>query len=111
MKLNKIILQAFGPFAGKEVIDFSKLESSSIFLISGPTGSGKTTIFDAICFALYGKVSGRRKEPKTLKSSFSSPETLSFVTLEFTCNSSRYQITRYPQQEKLGSRGNIVIVN
>lgn len=108
MKLNKIILQAFGPFAGKEVIDFSKLESSSIFLISGPTGSGKTTIFDAICFAIYGKVSGRRKEPKTLKSSFASPETLSFVMLEFTCNGSRYKITRYPQQEKLGSRGNIV---
>lgn len=111
MKLNKIILQAFGPFARKEVIDFSKLEPSSIFLISGPTGSGKTTIFDAICFALYGKVSGRRKEPKTLKSSFSSPEILSFVTLEFTCNGSRYQITRYPQQEKLGSRGNIITVN
>lgn len=112
MVLTKLIMQAFGPFAGKEEVDFQRLNhDSQIFLISGATGSGKTTIFDAICFALYGKVSGRRKEPKTLKSSFASEKTVSYVELSFISNEKTYRIIRYPQQERKNRRLETIVTS
>ena len=71
MKPLKLKMSAFGPYAKTEEIDFNLFKNDSLFLISGDTGSGKTTIFDAICFALYGSVSGQRKEARSVKSDFS----------------------------------------
>ena len=70
MRLKKLKMVAFGPYKDEQTIDFSKFLDDSLFLITGETGSGKTTIFDAICFVLYGDVSGQRKEAKTLNSYF-----------------------------------------
>ncbi len=69
MRIKRLELQAFGPFYKKEVILFSELYDSSIFLISGKTGSGKTTLFDVICFGLYGETSADR-DVRGLKSDF-----------------------------------------
>ena len=73
MKLLSLKLSAFGPFKKEQQLDFSCLEGADIFLISGDTGAGKTTIFDAVCFALYGETSGGRKNTRTLKSDFAPP--------------------------------------
>jgi len=66
-------MSAFGPYAGTEYIDFTRLKDRSIFLIHGPTGSGKTTILDAICFALYGDSSGAEREGKQMRSQHADP--------------------------------------
>ena len=73
MRPVRLVMSAFGPYA-KEVIDFSQFGSSGIFLITGDTGAGKTTIFDAISYALYGVASGSIREAKTLASDFSHAE-------------------------------------
>ena len=70
MKPLKLTMTAFGPFAGSETIDFSSLTENGIFLVTGPTGAGKTMIFDAICFALYGKASGDSRQNENFKSDF-----------------------------------------
>lgn len=64
MKPLKLTMRAFGPYAGETVIDFEKLQGRHLFLICGPTGAGKTTILDAMCYALYGKTSGDRTGEK-----------------------------------------------
>ena len=64
MKPLRLEMQAFGPFRGRETVDFERL-SGSLFLITGPIGAGKTTILDAICFALYGESSGKGRSPPT----------------------------------------------
>ncbi len=98
-------MSAFGPYSGVEQIDFSKLYGRNLFLITGDTGSGKTTIFDAICFALYGITSGMKKEAKTLKSSFADSSSLCFVELEFEQNGKKYLIERAPEQLIAKARG------
>ena len=87
MRPIKLKMVAFGPYAKTEEIDFSLFKNENLFLISGDTGAGKTTIFDAICFVLYGSVSGQRKESRSLKSDFSNAESLCYVELEFECRS------------------------
>ena len=91
-------MSAFGPYGGVEEINFEKFYETNLFLISGDTGSGKTTIFDAICFALYGSVCDHKKEVKTLKSNFSNENQLCFVELEFESRGKRYIIKRIPEQ-------------
>ena len=76
MKPIKLVLSAFGPYKDKVEIDFDKLGSQGIFLITGDTGSGKTTIFDGICFALFGTASGSRRETNFFRSDFSSDDVL-----------------------------------
>ncbi|MEI3037094.1 MAG: AAA family ATPase [Oscillospiraceae bacterium] len=73
MKPIRLEFNAFGPFAQKEVVDFESMAESGIFLICGPTGAGKTTIFDGICFALYGEASGALRQNEDFKSDFSAP--------------------------------------
>ena len=75
MRILNLTVEGFGPFAGKEQIDFEQLTQEGLFLIAGPTGAGKTSILDAICFALYGKVPGSRGEVKQLRSQFATPDT------------------------------------
>ncbi|MEG0004261.1 MAG: AAA family ATPase [Clostridium sp.] len=102
MKPLKLKLNAFGPYKGEEEIDFTKLDS--IYLVTGPTGAGKTSIFDAICFALYGKTSGKSREQKDLKSDFADLDKVTYVDLEFSINSDIYRVIREPQQVMKGRK-------
>jgi len=105
MRPIKLTLSAFGPYSGTQVIDFTKLKDKNIFLITGPTGAGKTTIFDAISFGLFGEASGSSRDKDSLRSDFASIETPTFVELEFELRGKRYTVTRYPQQERKKLKG------
>ena len=85
MKPIKLIISAIGPYADVPLeIDFSQFSGKGLFLISGDTGAGKTTIFDAICFALYGETSGHYRDTKNLRSQYAAPGTKSYVDFYFT---------------------------
>ncbi len=105
MKPLKLTMSAFGPYSGTTVIDFEKLGSSGLFLISGDTGSGKTTIFDAISYALFEKTSGLTREVNSVRSDFATLEVFTEVTLEFSHKGRRYVINRYPDQTRKSDRG------
>ncbi len=112
MKPLVLELNAFGPYAGKQVIDFSFLSGSSLFLITGPTGAGKTTVFDAITFALYGRASGEsRKDVEELKSHFASPAETCYVKLTFLLHGEQYIIERKPKQQRVVRGGGISTAN
>ena len=98
MRPLKLTINAFGPYAGKEELDFTKIKGNNIFVISGPTGAGKTTIFDAISFALFGEASGGSRAIESLKSHHAKASEISFVELEFLAKGKVYKITRYPTQ-------------
>ncbi|NLM21899.1 MAG: SMC family ATPase [Peptococcaceae bacterium] len=98
MRPLKLSMTAFGPYASEQIIDFSELKGCNLFLITGPTGSGKTTIFDAICFAIYGKASGKDRDGESLRSHFADDNLLTTVELEFELKGSRYWIKRIPKQ-------------
>ncbi|MDR7000742.1 SMC family ATPase [Neobacillus niacini] len=105
MKPIKLTMQAFGPYAGSETIDFTELGNRTMFVISGKTGSGKTTIFDAISYAIYGKASGEDRNGPELRSQFAPDDLLTEVSLEFSLRNKRYSITRSPQQLKKKEKG------
>ena len=83
MKPLKLIMSAFVPYKDKVEIDFTKLDSNGLFLITGDTGAGKTTIFDAISFALFGVSSGSKRESSSFRSDFSLDDVVTYVLLEF----------------------------
>lgn len=97
-------LSAFGPYAKKQCIDFSKLGDRSLFLIHGRTGSGKTTILDAISYALYGVSSGDRKG-KQMRSDHAASSAMTEVTFDFSLGTKRYRVVRRPEQERQKKRG------
>ena len=105
MKPLKLTMQAFGPYASKEEVDFSKLENKTMFVISGATGAGKTTIFDGISFAIYGKASGDDRNGPDLRSQFADDALYTEVSLTFEVRGKTYYIVRSPQQEKKKLRG------
>ncbi|SIS37268.1 AAA family ATPase [Salimicrobium flavidum] len=105
MEIVELTLQAFGPYKQQQTISFEKLKQYPIFLITGPTGAGKTSIFDAICFALYGKASGSDRDQETLRSQLSTPEEKTFVTFTFRINNHTYSLFRYPKQTVSKERG------
>lgn len=105
MRPLKLTMQAFGPYANKQEVDFQKLEDKTMFVISGATGAGKTTIFDGISFAIYGKASGDDRIGTELRSQFALDDTLTEVSLMFELRGKRYLIKRTPQQEKKKARG------
>lgn len=105
MKPLQLTMQAFGPYAGTETIDFRELENRTMFVISGKTGSGKTTIFDGISYAIYGKASGEDRNGPDLRSQFANDDLLTEVSLEFSLRQKTYFITRSPQQEKKKKSG------
>lgn len=105
MRPLKLTMQAFGPYAKTETIDFTKLGTRTMFVISGKTGAGKTTIFDGISYAIYGKASGEDRNGPELRSQFAADSLLTEVSLDFKLRDKRYLITRSPQQDKKKERG------
>lgn len=103
MKPQKLIMSAFGSYAGEVVIDFSNI-SHGIFLITGDTGAGKTTIFDAICYALYDRTSGGAREASDMRSQYAGADTPTFVEYTFTYNGETYVIKRNPKYSRLSKR-------
>ncbi|QIL86924.1 SMC family ATPase (plasmid) [Vibrio sp. HDW18] len=105
MRPLTLTLQAFGPFAGREVIDFTELGEAPLFLINGATGAGKSSILDAICYALYGETTGSERTGDQMRCDFAAPDCLTEVMFEFELSGKCYQITRQPDQEIPKKRG------
>jgi len=105
MRPLKLTVSAFGPYAGTTVLDLEKLGQSGLYLITGDTGAGKTTIFDAITYALYGEPSGQTRDSSMLRSKYAAPETPTEVELIFSCGEKTYTVRRNPEYERPKSRG------
>ncbi|CUQ19993.1 AAA family ATPase [Clostridium baratii] len=105
MRPVNLIISAFGPYAKRQELDFEKLNGRNIFVITGTTGAGKTTIFDAISYALYGEASGESRENDSLRSHFAESDVETFVELDFELRGEVYKIRRSPKQPKKKVRG------
>ncbi len=105
MKPLVVEMQAFGPFAGRQVIDFSQLGHKTFFLIHGPTGAGKTSILDAMCFALFGDSSGGERQGHQMRSHHADPATLTELRFDFALGDQRYRVMRIPEQTRPSRRG------
>ena len=107
----KLIISAIGPYAGElPEIKFDAFEEKGLFLISGDTGAGKTTIFDAICFALYGTVSGTYRDTKNLRSEYAGDAVKSYVDFYFSHQGREFHVFRQPSYERKKQRGAGVIL-
>ncbi|MEU4277437.1 SMC family ATPase [Streptomyces tanashiensis] len=106
MRLHRLEITAFGPFGTTQKVDFDALSAAGLFLLHGPTGAGKTSVLDAVCFALYGSVPGVRQTPGTsLRSDHAPVGTYTEVLLELTVGDRRLEITRRPAQQRPKKRG------
>ncbi|WOH38003.1 SMC family ATPase [Thalassotalea fonticola] len=105
MKLHKLTIQAFGPFAQTENIDFSDLGDNPLFLIDGPTGAGKSSILHAVCYALYGETTDEDRKDMSVRCDNAADETLTQLSLEFSIRGQHYRITRIPTQQRKAKRG------
>ncbi len=105
MRPIKLTVSAFGPYAGKTVLDLDKLGENGLYLITGDTGAGKTTIFDAITYALYGEASGDNREASMFRSKYAEAATPTEVELVFTYGGKTYTVKRNPEYERPKSRG------
>ncbi|MEU3187689.1 SMC family ATPase [Streptomyces sp. NPDC006923] len=101
MRLHRLAITAFGPFATTQEVDFDALSTAGLFLLHGPTGAGKTSVLDAVCYALYGAVPGARQSPgTTLRSDHAPVGTSTEICLELTVGGRRLEITRRPAQQR-----------
>ena len=105
MRPLKLVMSAFGPYAGQTVIDFSKLGEQGLYLITGDTGAGKTVIFDAVSYALYGQTSGGVRDANMLRSQYANDDTPTFVELEFSFRGKCYRVKRNPEYRRPAKRG------
>ena len=105
MRPLKLVMSAFGPYATQTVIDFSKLGEQGLYLITGDTGAGKTVIFDAVSYALYGQTSGGVRDANMLRSQYADADTPTFVELEFSFHGKCYKVRRNPEYRRPAKRG------
>ena len=105
MRPVKLTIQAFGPYARKNILDFEKLGAKGLYLVTGDTGAGKTTIFDAITYALYGEASGKYRKSEMFRSKYADGSTDTFVELEFSLKGKIYVVKRIPRYERPKVRG------
>lgn len=105
MRPLKLIMSAFGPYAGKEELDLSLLGNNGIYLITGDTGAGKTTVFDAIIYALYGELSGANRAVNMMRSKYAADDTPTYVELTFEYDGKEYFIHRSPEYDRPSKRG------
>ena len=105
MRPLSLTLSAFGPYAGTVTLPMADLGRSGLYLVTGDTGAGKTTIFDAITFALYGEASGSNREPGMLRSKYAEPSARTYVELEFAYGDKTYRVKRTPAYERPALRG------
>ncbi|WP_182199364.1 AAA family ATPase [Paraliobacillus salinarum] len=105
MRAMTLELAAFGPYKEKQTIDFRSLGNETIFLVTGPTGAGKTSIFDAICFALYGRASGSDRDQDTFRSQFATSDEITYVSFTFELRGKQYLVHRKPKQPRKKERG------
>ena len=105
MRPIRLVMSAFGPYAGRTELELSKLGTSGLYLITGDTGAGKTTIFDAIAFALYGEASGTAREAGMLRSQYADITTPTEVELTFEYKGRQYVLRRNPEYTRPRTRG------
>ena len=105
MRPVKLIISAFGPYAGEVSLDMASLGDRGLYLITGDTGAGKTTIFDAIAFSLYGNASGDSRRPRMLRSKYAKMDARTFVEMEFLYNENVYKVRRNPEYMRAKQRG------
>ena len=105
MRPLKLTISGFGPYAGTQELDFSRLGTGGLYLITGDTGSGKTTIFDAITYALFGEASGDSRDASMLRSKYAAPDTPTYVELTFDYGGKSYQVRRSPEYTRAKTRG------
>lgn len=109
MRPIKMNLTAFGPFANTQIIDFRRALSGRLFGIYGPTGAGKTSILDGICFCLFGESSGQERQGDDLRSHHATPEVETEARLVFEVGAKRYHVVRRPRQTVRGKRGDALV--
>ena len=110
MRPVKLVMSAFGPYAKETEVDFDKLGKSGLYLITGDTGAGKTTIFDALTFALYGEASGKDRKPDMLRSKYAGKDTPTEVVLDFSYGGETYRVRRNPKYTRPARRGDGEVV-
>jgi exonuclease SbcC len=105
MRLHSLEMTAFGPYAARQRVDFGALARSGLFLLEGPTGAGKSTVLDAVSYALYGGLAGEDASDDRLRSHFAGPDATPSVVLEFSLRGVRHRITRVPEHARPKKRG------
>ena len=105
MRPNQLTISAFGPYADRIILDLDQLGTSGLYLITGDTGAGKTTIFDTITYALYGEASGSQRQPSMFRSKYAAENTPTEVILTFTCFDRQYTVRRNPEYLRPKTRG------